>query len=189
LNTETWIDALSIAYRLSGNAAFLERAKVHWDRASKAVYGNPFTRTAGDNEVGRFVNKNRSGIYYDQGGDLTYVNLFFYDYVHQTGTAVHNPEKPLPSKYKLNRVFPNPFNSLTTIQYSLPMKSKVNLMIYNIQGSLVTTLVSEDQQAGFYEVKWGEGMPSGVYFCRLDVQSLDDKRTLYTDTQKMLLLK
>ncbi|MCK4826421.1 MAG: T9SS type A sorting domain-containing protein [Calditrichae bacterium] len=54
---------------------------------------------------------------------------------------------------EINRNFPNPFNPATLISYHLPMTSEVELTIYNTLGQKVTTLVSEKQQAGYYEYK------------------------------------
>ncbi len=92
--------------------------------------------------------------------------------------------------------YPNPFflnnankNSLTTIKYSIPQKSKIELKIFNIKGQKVKTLVNEIQEKGFYEVSWtgkdesGKNVASGVYFYKLDV---GDKKTL---VRKMLLLR
>jgi hypothetical protein len=64
--------------------------------------------------------------------------------------------------------YPNPFQSITTITYQLPVSSYVELSIYDISGRKVTTLVKERQQPEKYEVEWNaEGMNPGIYFCEL----------------------
>ena len=59
----------------------------------------------------------------------------------------------------------------------------VKLIVYDIQGKEVTTLVNEKLSAGSYEVEWdGTGYPSGVYFYKLETED-------FIDTKKMVLLK
>ena len=94
----------------------------------------------------------------------------------------------LPSAFYLSQNYPNPFNPSTTIEYTLPRRSRVNLSIYNILGQHVTTLVDEEKSAGQYSVEWhgragdGRWAASGIYLYRLMV---DD----YSESKKMILLK
>ncbi len=81
----------------------------------------------------------------------------------------------LPDKFALYQNYPNPFNSSTTIKYELPVgEHQVRLMIYDLLGHKVRSLVDEDnQQAGAYQINWngrddaGKAVTSGVYFYRL----------------------
>jgi len=88
----------------------------------------------------------------------------------------------------LNQNYPNPFNPKTTIEYTLPETSDVELSIYNIKGELVKTLVKETQERNKYSVIWGgkdnkgRSVASGVYF---SVLKTNNKRKI----QKMLLIK
>jgi arabinogalactan endo-1,4-beta-galactosidase len=87
-----------------------------------------------------------------------------------------------PEGYDLN-IFPNPFNPSTTIQYDLPVRSAVSVVIYNILGQEVKQLVSGYQQQGYHEVSWSaDGFASGVYFCRLTAPD-------YLTMRKLVLLK
>jgi parallel beta-helix repeat protein len=94
----------------------------------------------------------------------------------------------IPEKYALRQAYPNPFNPTTTIRYDLPQESQVQLNVYDIAGRLVTTLVSQSQVGGSYEVLWngmdanGNTLPSGLYLYRLQAGS-------FVANQKMLLLK
>lgn len=78
-----------------------------------------------------------------------------------------------PYIWQLDQNHPNPFNPMTTVSYELPSESHVRLMIYNVRGELVKTLVDETQTAGHYSLNWdgrdnrGVGVASGVYFLRL----------------------
>jgi hypothetical protein len=69
--------------------------------------------------------------------------------------------------YNFN-VYPNPFNPSTTIEYGLPIRSNISIVIYNVLGQKVKGLVSGDQSEGEHDVIWSAtDVPSGVYFCRM----------------------
>lgn len=94
----------------------------------------------------------------------------------------------LPNSYRLESNYPNPFNPITTIEYSLPKMSKVKLVIYNLLGQKIRTLVDERQSAGFYKTTWDgkdelqRSVSSGMYFYRLTAKN-------YIETRKMLLVR
>jgi hypothetical protein len=65
----------------------------------------------------------------------------------------------------LEQNYPNPFNPETTIQYSLDQQVRVSLVVYDMLGRPVATLVEQVQQAGSYQVVWSAAdLPSGTYF-------------------------
>jgi len=85
--------------------------------------------------------------------------------------------------YELKQNYPNPFNPNTTIEYNLKRNSEVKVIIYDILGKEVSTLVNEKQQIGKYKLNLNvTGLSSGTYFYSLVVDGL-------TDTKKMILLK
>ena len=94
----------------------------------------------------------------------------------------------IPSVYSLAQNYPNPFNPNTTISYSLPDQSPVNLTVFDISGQEVTTLQDTEKPPGNYEVQWngldhrGNQVSTGVYFARLNAGS-------YSETIKMVYLK
>jgi len=94
----------------------------------------------------------------------------------------------IPESFGLHANYPNPFNPITTIGYSLPHRADVELAVYNILGRKVTTLVDEDMPAGYHSVQWdgtdvkGCEVSSGIYFYRI-------KAGDYAESKKMLLLK
>ena len=101
--------------------------------------------------------------------------------VHETWTA-------LPEKYVLSQNYPNPFNPETVIPFILPRPSRVALIIYNLIGQEVITLLNDWRDMGSHSVIWngrgrqGELLPTGIYFAVL--RAGDTIRT-----RKMLLLK
>jgi len=86
---------------------------------------------------------------------------------------VDNVEESAPAAYALSKNYPNPFNPTTTIEFAIPVAGNVELVIYNINGQKVRTLVNETKDAGFYKTVWdgrnelGESVSSGIYLYRL----------------------
>ena len=98
-------------------------------------------------------------------------------------SAVEQINDELVKEYSLDENYPNPFNPATKIRFSVPKTSDVNLLIYDILGNEIATLVNEVEQAGIYEVDFdASGLPSGIYFYRLTTPG-------FTQTKKMILLK
>jgi dienelactone hydrolase len=92
-------------------------------------------------------------------------------------------EENLPKVYSLAQNYPNPFNPSTTIKYSIPKTNKVKLILFNLLGEEVATLVNEEKNAGNYSVGFNSAvLPSGVYFYQL-------KAGDFIQTKKMVLLK
>ena len=89
----------------------------------------------------------------------------------------------IPKEFVLYQNYPNPFNPVTKIKYGIPKKARVELIIYNVLGEKVTTLVNQQQDAGYYLVEWnGNNISSGVYL--YTIKSGD-----YFNVKKMILLK
>ena len=101
----------------------------------------------------------------------------------------------VPLQFKLSQNYPNPFNPSTTVEYDLPSKSRITVKVYSILGSEVATLIDREQGAGSYRLVWngrdsaGRGLSSGVYFLRMEGQSLDNSGQRFLQVQKMLLVK
>ncbi len=90
------------------------------------------------------------------------------------------------SQFRLGQNYPNPFNPSTTIHFSVMASDRGNLVtlkIYNLLGQEAATLVNEVLKPGKYSATWNaEGLPSGMYFYRLQSGS-------FTQTRKLLLMK
>jgi len=100
-----------------------------------------------------------------------------------TLTQISAFENTVPNTYVLSQNFPNPFNPSTTINYTIPQKTKVKLEIFNTLGQKVATLVDDTKPAGKYVLIWKPtDLPSGVYFYRLNAG-------IYSETKKLVLLK
>lgn len=101
-------------------------------------------------------------------------------------------DSALPEDFILSQNFPNPFNPQTEIRFGLPVAADVNLVIFNLLGQPVRTLVSNSQSAGYYRQAWygndnsGRQAASGVYIYRIEVKPLDGS-TPFTAIRKMIL--
>ena len=83
--------------------------------------------------------------------------------------------EPIPTEFSLNQNFPNPFNSSTTINYSLPKSTFVNLKIFNLMGKEIETLVNEYQYIGEHQVNWQpKGLTNGIYIYKLMTGNLSE---------------
>ncbi len=95
-----------------------------------------------------------------------------------------------PISYTLNQNYPNPFNPSTTIEYALPMDSKVSLELYSIVGEKIADLVNLEQSTGFYAYQFSISnlkLTSGIYLYKLTAVSKSNE--IFSKSMKMLLLK
>lgn len=108
----------------------------------------------------------------------------------------------LPHEYQLLQNYPNPFNATTIIRYNLPQRTNITIMIYDLLGRKVRTLVKDSKNAGYLSVFWdgnnddGYPVPGGIYFYRFFARSfskaedsLQGSEQDFTQTRKMVLLR
>ncbi|MDD5361457.1 MAG: arylsulfotransferase family protein [Ignavibacteria bacterium] len=112
-------------------------------------------------------------------GQMSY-RAFRFELQPVTGTGNNDG---IAKNYSLNQNYPNPFNPTTTIKFSIPSSSFVNLSVYDITGKKVGEILNGQMSAGQYSEKWdGSKFSSGVYFYVL-------KTNNFQSTKKMLLIK
>ncbi|MBK7105997.1 MAG: T9SS type A sorting domain-containing protein [Ignavibacteriae bacterium] len=101
----------------------------------------------------------------------------------QNPTGVDDQNFIQPNDFALYQNYPNPFNPITTIKYSVSVKSYIRLSVYDILGREVSTLVNESKHAGNYEIEFDAShLASGIYFYRLQADP-------FIETKKMILLR
>jgi hypothetical protein len=89
----------------------------------------------------------------------------------------------IPDKYSLGQNYPNPFNPSTSIKFGLSKSGIVKLIVYDVTGKVISTLLNETFNAGEHTVLFNaENLSSGVYYYKLESGN-------FSDTKKMLLIK
>ncbi len=115
----------------------------------------------------------------------TCIDGYFIIYSGDTSmkVGIQDAQNPKTQDYKLDEPYPNPFNPTTAISYELAKAGYVGLVVYDVLGKVVKSLVNEQQQAGRYTVAFNaSNLPSGIYFYTM-------KSGSFTSTKKMLLIK
>ncbi|MGD0338364.1 MAG: FlgD immunoglobulin-like domain containing protein [Bacteroidota bacterium] len=114
--------------------------------------------------------------------------------VSQFVTAIETKAPSLIPEYRLESNYPNPFNPTTTIAYTLPKKSSVEITIYDTQGQIIKSYTYDTQPAGQQRVIWdgttnqGNTLSNGVYMYRVRAISMEDGK-VFDKSAKMILLK
>jgi len=116
------------------------------------------------------------------------------DVDYSGNTELHGPisatpvKRAAPKEFRLYPNYPNPFNPITTISYDLPKDGYVELVVYNMRGEKVATLMQGNQEAGSYRLNWdgtsqsGDMVASGIYFLRIASGN-------YCRTDKMIFIR
>ncbi len=118
--------------------------------------------------------------------DTVYVRFQSEDYISGRPsliTDVKEIRNNIPIEYSMSNAYPNPFNPSTKIRFDIPRISHIKLIVYDILGREVETLVDKEMMPGSYELTFdGNVLPSGIYFCRMQGGG-------FVETKKLLLLK
>ncbi len=115
-------------------------------------------------------------------------NVKLYNYPAALITGVSEEPAEIPHEFKLSQNYPNPFNPSTEIEFTLPKYQRVSLVVYDILGRLVKTLVNEERHAGQHRVTWngtnnlGSPVSSSVYFYEMRTNDM-------VKVRKMMLIR
>ncbi len=108
---------------------------------------------------------------------------FWYAVQSSTVTSVERIDDMIPHEFRLDQNFPNPFNPSTTIKFAIPQQAHVVLIVYDLMGRVVTTLIDEQLAPGEYTAAFDAGsIASGMYLYRIKAGS-------HVTTRRMILLK
>jgi hypothetical protein len=100
-----------------------------------------------------------------------------------TPTGVEQSPNELPTIYSLSQNYPNPFNPSTNIEFTLPVRSDVRLMLVNVLGQVVKEIATGNYNAGTHQVTLdASSLASGVYFYKLQTAN-------FSDVKKLVLMK
>ena len=113
--------------------------------------------------------------------NFTFKNVFYNPASPPIG--IQKIGKEVPENYNLSQNYPNPFNPSSKIKFQIAEQGNVQLLVYDILGRNVATLVNEKMQPGVYEADFdGSKFSSGVYFYKLIANN-------FNGTKKMELVK
>jgi hypothetical protein len=127
------------------------------------------------------------------GNDNAVLNSYEIELSYEPGDKAGDalsikPDKHIPSGYSLGQNYPNPLNPSTTIDYQVPVLSRVKIEVYNTMGQKVISLLDKEKDAGYYSIKWmglnehGIQVPSGLYTVRMVSEN-------FIRCRKMLLVR
>ena len=121
-----------------------------------------------------------NSILFEYSGEISIESTIVADW---KGNAVSVSSKIILGNFSLEAAYPDPFNPVTTISFSLPFDAETNIAVYNMQGREVFTLISGNMHAGYHSVQWNaDAQASGVYFVKMVAGE-------YVSTQKLMLVK
>ena len=100
-----------------------------------------------------------------------------------TSYELNNVKPYLQNEYRLEPLYPNPFNPTTTISYSISNAEHVMIEVYDIRGRLIDKIISGFQPVGNYSVKWDASkFTSGVYIISMEAG-------IFRENRKVLMIK
>ena len=104
------------------------------------------------------------------------------------GNLEKGKDNLLPSSFKLHQNYPNPFNPTTTIKYDIPKLSEVRIVVHDLMGRQVATLLNDTKPAGYHKVTWngsnqfGDDVSSGMYIFSIHSEE-------FNFSKKMIFIK
>jgi M6 family metalloprotease-like protein len=146
-------------------------------------------------EVSDFISINTSTGAGNIIGSIGIKNILGLAYIEKSVTDIDENQNNSvsPSEFVLRQNYPNPFNPATTINFSLPVESEVRLVIYDILGQEVATLINQQMTTGSHSVNWNamdngrRNVTSGIYFYKLTANGVNGQK--FQDIKKMILIK
>lgn len=183
-------DFILIGNTNSSGAGSYDIYLVNIDSSGDTIWTKTFGSSIYENAIGSLKSDDGDYIIYGQRKPFSISNVsdILLAKIKLDGTSdIDETSYSLPSGFKLEQNFPNPFNPTTIIKYSIPNSAITQIKIYDIIGIEISTLVNEFKQAGNYEIEFNAEssagrLPSGIYFYRIISGE-------YSDTKKMILLK
>jgi len=128
-----------------------------------------------------FYEPEKSGVIVLTNGDpfqawegVSKIVSFMFDYAATITVGIAEHDENIPGGFSLRQNYPNPFNPSTKIEYDLPKATHIRLIIYDLLGRQIRTLIDTQQPAGQFQTTWygtkefNLPVAAGVYFCRME---------------------
>jgi hypothetical protein len=170
----------AVAFRCEGLSSSLPRVMVTQVPTPSAITSYTYSTLSSSGPNWYYYTSN-------DAGDTVYIYLIR-AYVSFPATSVQRAIELQPASFSLGQNYPNPFNPSTWIEYQIPSTQPVLVVVYDLLGRRVKTMVDEVQPPGSYRIQWdgkddaGRQVASGVYLYQLRTAS-------FVQTNKMVLLK
>ncbi len=171
-----------------GTNQFDDIATIGYNPSGVQQWAVRYNGTGDEYDSGNALWVDNYGFVYVAGGSDSPNNTDYIIIKYSSTIGIKNISGEVPLGFKLYQNYPNPFNPVTKIKFSITSNvkretSNVKMIIYDILGKEVETLVNEQLNPGTYEVEWdGTNYPSGVYFYKLIAN-------VYSETKRMILIK
>lgn len=185
INSSVDVGAIFVRFKSNGTYTISNLSSMQIESAEKDGVVRVLVYSGLDNMTNH-ISSGSSPIF-TVNGDLELTDVEISDYNGNLLNVVVS-KSALPEEFSLSQNRPNPFNPSTEIEFGLPKSMRVTLVIYNILGAEVATLLDEVCAAGVHRISWhgtdnsGKSVTSGVYLYRLVTGDFET-------TRKMLLLK
>lgn len=169
-----WETAFGRSYKIE-----VSQDEVNWTE----IYGT----TSGDGDIDDITNLSGSGRFVRMHG-LTRAtqwgfSLWEFEVYDAFVTGIDEDPQQVPGTFSLDQNYPNPFNRSTVFTFDLPKTGLAELQLYNLQGKLIVTIISEVKPAGRHTIQWSDNqLVSGIYFYRLSAGE-------FSSVRKLILLK
>lgn len=166
-------------------------ATVKYDSLGNEVWVRMYDGPISESDAARAIAIDDSGYVYVTGTSYdggAYKDFVTIKYIQSSDVEDENGARERPSEFALSQNYPNPFNQSTKIEFALRKSGFVSLILYDLLGRKVRTLVSERLIPGYKSVLWdgkndsGDDVASGIYFYQLKVGD-------FSETKKLVLLK
>lgn len=160
---------------------FTARARDQYNHGM--TFSPKWTASGGTIEDGLYIAGDDQGIYSVTATDSATGTIGTAYIQIGTITAVNDQDNGKPKSFHLFQNYPNPFNPETTIKFSVLQSCHVELKIFDILGHEIETLIDEERQSGYHQVKFdAHHLPTGIYFYRIRMKD-------FQAVKKMLLLE
>jgi hypothetical protein len=196
INTTAAISNYSRIYFGNVNGDFYcidTNAAMKWYYKDSSAIGNCVIASKGTIYYG--TSAGRLAAFYDfvetENMNLTSVNVWptYQSDNQRTGSRGYNTvsaknlSEIIPDKFELHQNYPNPFNPSTTIRFGIVKQTNAKIMLYDVLGRIVTTLVNESFKPGTYEVTWNApNYSSGIYYYIMQTED-------FREVKRMVLIK
>jgi len=182
------ITGYTLSYGAGGDDVWVVKTDINGNEEWNNTYGGVYS------DVGYSIKETSDGGYIITGHTLSYGAGVHDVWLIRIGSNVTEMGTQLRiSSYYLYQNFPNPFNPTTSIEFSLPVAADVELIVYNMLGQQVVSLINGQRSAGNHSVLWnandsnGMKLSSGIYFYMLKASGIDGND--FQQIKKMVLLK